>query len=194
VRIALFGGSFDPPHAGHIALATAAADAFALDEVLVAPVGRQPLKPAVHSESFADRLAMVSLACAGDPRLIPSDLDAPRADGRPNFTVDTLRTMHQTTPGAELFAIIGADAYLSMDHWHEPAQLFKLAQWIVVARPGFVLTPTPIALGSRVHSLETVHIDLSATELRERLHQGLDCTGLIPPAVLAYIEAHGLYR
>ena len=193
MRVALFGGSFDPPHAGHIALATSAADAFALDRVLVAPVGRQPLKPGLHSESFSDRLAMVSLACTPDPRLVPSDLDAPRPDARPNYTVDTLRAMRQAYPGAELFAIIGADAYLGMSHWHEPAQLFELAQWIVVTRPGFALAPTPIAPEGRVHWLETVHVDLSATELRERLREGQDCAGLIPAAVLAYIEAHGLY-
>ncbi len=194
MRVALFGGSFDPPHAGHIALATAAADAFSLDRVLVAPVGRQPLKPGILTESFADRLAMVALACASDPRLVPSDLDAPRPDGRPNYTVDTLRTMRQANPRDELFAIIGADAYLGMSHWHEPGQLFDLAQWIVVTRPGFALPPTPAAPRSRVHWLETVHVDLSATEVRDRLRQALDCTGLIPPTVLAYIEAHGLYR
>ena len=194
MRVALFGGSFDPPHAGHLALAIAAADAFALDRVLVAPVGRQPLKPGGHSESFLDRLAMVSLACAADSRLVPSDLDAPRSDGQPNFTADTLRALHGMVPDAELFAIIGADAYLSISHWHEAPKLFELAQWIVVTRPGFILAPMPLAPAGRVHWLETVHIDLSATELRERLHQGLDCTNLIPPAVLAYIGTHGLYR
>jgi nicotinate-nucleotide adenylyltransferase len=194
VRVALFGGSFDPPHMGHVALATAAADAFALDTVFVAPVGRQPLKPGVHSESFANRLAMVALACAPDSRLIPSDLDAPRPDGQPNFTVDTLRTIRLHAPEAELFAMIGADTYLGMSHWREPSQLFELAQWIVVTRPGFVLAPQAIAPEGRVHWLETVHVDVSATEIRRRLHQGLDCTGLIPAPVLGYIDAHGLYR
>lgn len=194
MRVALFGGSFDPPHAGHVALATAAADAFALDRVLVAPVGRQPLKPGVHSESFTDRLAMVTLACSCDPRLIPSDLDAPRPDGQPNYTVDTLSAMRSAMPDAELFAIIGADAYLGMSHWHDPRRLFELAQWIVVTRPGFVLAPSPLAPSDRVHWLETVHVDVSATGIRERLRLGLDCTGLIPAPVLGYIESHGLYQ
>jgi nicotinate-nucleotide adenylyltransferase len=194
MRIALFGGSFDPPHAGHVALASAAADAFSLDKVLVAPVGRQPLKLGVHCASFADRMAMVALARQADPRLVPSDLDRPRADGAPNFTVDTLEAIQQEFPQAELFALIGADAYLGMSHWREPARLFELAQWIVAARPGFVLAPLAIAPQGRVHWLETLHMDVSATDLRERLHEGLDCTGLIPAAVLQYIEAHKLYR
>ncbi len=194
MRVALFGGSFDPPHAGHVALASAAADAFALDLVLVAPVGKQPLKLGIQSESFADRMAMVGLACAGDPRLVASDLDRPRADGAPNFTVDTLETMRRELPEAELFALIGADAYLGMEHWKEPARLFELAQWIVATRPGFVLAPLGIAPAGRVHWLETVHVDVSATGVRERLHQGLDCEGLIPSSVLEYIDSHRLYR
>jgi len=125
---------------------------------------------------------------------MPSDLDAPRADGQPNYTVDTLAAMRRDNPGAELFAIIGADAYLGMSHWHEPERLFELAQWIVVTRPGFVLAPMPLAPEGRVHWLETVHVDVSATEIRERLRHGQDCVGLIPAAVLGYIEAHGLYR
>src|SRR5580698_4252134 len=99
MRVALFGGSFDPPHHGHIAIATAAADVFDLDTVLFAPVGRQPLKTDGASASFADRLAMVELACGSDGRFADSDLDTPRDDGRPNYTVDTLASLQEAMPG-----------------------------------------------------------------------------------------------
>ncbi len=103
MRVALFGGSFDPPHHGHIAIATVAADVFDLDSVLFAPVGRQPLKPSRMPAPFADRLAMVELACERDARFSVSDLDAPRPDGAPNYTIQTLATLQEAEPDARLF-------------------------------------------------------------------------------------------
>src|SRR5271163_3563192 len=103
MRVALFGGSFDPPHHGHIAIATAAADVFDLDSVLFAPVGHQPLKPEGVPASFADRFAMVELACSADPRFSVSDIDAPHNDGAPNYTVDTLGRLRESMPEARLF-------------------------------------------------------------------------------------------
>src|SRR5580704_17584024 len=107
MRVALFDGSFDPPHHGHIAIATAAADVFDLDSVLFAPVGRQPLKAAGTSAPFADRLAMVELACSLDPRFAVSELDAPRPDGAPNYTVDALETLRETMPDVRPFNLVG---------------------------------------------------------------------------------------
>lgn len=203
VRIALFGGTFDPPHRGHLAVATAAADAFQLDSVLFAPAGRQPLKPNANSSSFADRLAMTTLACAQDERFHASAIDAPRRDGQPNYTVDTLAELQHSLPAVVLYNLVGADSFLSLPHWRDPARLLALAEWIVVSRPGFslrcwnddlsALALTP-AERTRVHLLETVHEDLSATRLRERLHAGDACTDLLPPPVAGYIEAHRLYR
>jgi nicotinate-nucleotide adenylyltransferase len=199
MRVALFGGSFDPPHHGHIAIATAAADVFDLDQVLFAPVGRQPLKPDGKPAPFADRLAMVELACGPDPRFAASDLDAPRPDGSPNYTVETLTTLRDTMPDARLFNLCGADSFLNLRRWHEPERLLELAEWIVVSRPGFPLADlSPLGLTShqkgRVHLLQTVHEDVAATNLRERLDAGDLCTDLLAPAVSAYIESHGLYR
>ncbi len=139
MRVALFGGSFDPPHHGHIAIATAAADVFDLEGVLFAPVGRQPLKTGALPAPFADRLAMVELACGPDPRFAVSELDAPRPDGTPNYTVDTLETLHETMPDARLFNLVGADSFLDLPRWHGPERLLELAEWIVVSRPGFPL-------------------------------------------------------
>jgi nicotinate-nucleotide adenylyltransferase len=199
MRLALFGGSFDPPHYGHIAIATAAADVFDLDQVLFAPVGRQPLKAEGVAASFADRLAMVELACRLDSRFAVSDLDAPRSDGTPNYTVQTLAALHEVMPDARLFNLVGADSFLDLPRWHEPERLLELAEWIVVSRPGFpladlsALSLTPDQRG-RVHLLQTVHEDVAATNLRERLEAGDPCADVLDAAVSAYIKAHTLYR
>lgn len=203
MRIALFGGTFDPPHLGHLAIAKAAADAFHLDLVLFAPAGRQPLKSHASPTSFDHRLAMVTLACAEDPRFIPSTIDAPRPDGQPNYTVDTLAQLRQQKPEDTLFNLVGADSFLSLPHWRDPIRLLDLAEWIVVSRPGspldlwhddlssLRLTP---AQRARIHLLETIHEDISATHLRQRLHSGDPCADLLPSAVADYIQIHHLYR
>jgi nicotinate-nucleotide adenylyltransferase len=199
MRIALFGGSFDPPHHGHLAIATAAADGFALDSVFFAPAGRQPLKLGDTVTSFEDRLAMVKLACLGDARFAASALDAPRADGAPNYTVATLSELAQKMPAARLFNLVGADSFLGLPRWYEPERLLELAEWIVVSRPGFpIVNLSSLGLDtrqqSRVHLLDNVHDDTAATGLRERLEAGDPCVDLIAPGVLDYIQSHHLYR
>jgi nicotinate-nucleotide adenylyltransferase len=199
MRVALFGGSFDPPHHGHLAIATAAADAFRLDAVLFAPAGRQPTKLDGRMSSFKDRLAMVKLACAGDPRFTASEIDAPHADGTQNYTVETLSELALKMPDATLFNLAGADSFLDLPKWREPERLLELAEWIVVSRPGFPIGSLS-SLGmdahqqSRVHLLEDVHEDTAATGLRERLEMGDPCIDLITPSVLNYIQSHHLYR
>ena len=199
MRVALFGGSFDPPHHGHIAIATAAADAFDLEQVLFAPVGRQPLKTERLPAPFADRVAMVELACGGNKRFKVSEIDAPRADGLPNYTVDTLTALREEMPEARLFHLVGADSFLDLRRWREPDRLLELAEWIVVSRPGFALAElsplwlTPLQR-SRVHLLQTVHEDVAATDLRERLEAGDPCLDVLALGVAAYIESHQLYR
>lgn len=199
MRVALFGGTFDPPHLGHIGIARAAADAFRLDTVLFAPAGRQPLKADGHATPFDDRFAMAALACAADPRFVASVLDAPRPDGGPNYTVDTLEDLQRQMPGATLFSLAGADSFLSLPRWRDPARLLELAEWIVVSRPGYPLDDLS-TLGltfeqrARVHLLETVHYDIAATDLRERLRGGDPCTDLLPLPIADYIQTHHLYR
>jgi nicotinate-nucleotide adenylyltransferase len=201
MRIALFGGTFDPPHNGHIAIAKAAADAFALDEVLFAPTGLQPLKLDAAPMPFSTRIALVAAACSSDRRFAVSTIDAPRADLAPNYTVDTLAALHSLMPADTLFNLVGADSFLNLRHWREPARLLELAEWIVVTRPGYSLSEedlAPLQLSGaereRVHILAGVAEDVSATALRERLYQGDTCHDLLPPAVAAYIEQHRLYH
>jgi nicotinate-nucleotide adenylyltransferase len=208
MRVAFFGGTFDPIHRGHLRVAGAAAKALALDRVLFAPVGHQPLKSEGTMASFEDRLEMVTIALATTDNLqpaackfVPSNLDAPLADGAPNFTVDTLDALAREYPSAELFVLAGADSFLDLRRWRSPDRLLALAEWIVVSRPEFPLTEAqlaPLALTpaqrARLHLLTTVHEDVSATELRRRLRMGDPCPGLLPPAVAAYIRSHHLYR
>lgn len=207
MRVAFFGGTFDPIHRGHLAIAAASAAQLALDQVLFAPTGRQPLKSAAATASFADRLAMTTLACAADPintqRFHPSKLDAPREDGAPNYTVDVLATLTLRHPEATLFNLVGLDSFLSLPQWRDPQRLLTLAEWIVVSRPGFhiheaasqfaTLALTP-AQRARIHLLDGVHENISATDLRHRLAQGDPCLDLIPAPVSDYIASHSLYR
>jgi nicotinate-nucleotide adenylyltransferase len=199
MRVALFGGSFDPPHHGHIAIASAAADTFALDRVLFAPVGHQPLKSDATPAPFADRLAMVELACKADPRFFPSDVDAPRPDRAANYTVSTLAALTEKMSDVRLFNLVGADSFLNLRRWHDPERLLELAEWIVVSRPGFPLDDlSALGLTARqrrqVHLLQTVHEDVAATDLRERLEAGDPCSDVLEPSVAAYIKAHRLYH
>ncbi|HET9087550.1 MAG TPA: nicotinate (nicotinamide) nucleotide adenylyltransferase [Acidobacteriaceae bacterium] len=159
-RIAFFGGSFDPPHRGHLALARAAADRFALDEVLFAPVGRQPFKASDSATPFIHRYAMTALATQGDARFIPSLIDALQesvlqdTEGTPNYTVDTLRRLRDSLLASSapfhLVAILGADSWLDIARWHRAAELLTLCDWIVGARPGFDLSRAAQAVPSEV--------------------------------------------
>ena len=141
MRLGYFGGSFDPPHLGHLAMAGAVARAFSLDRVLFAPTGRQPLKPAGSVATFPDRLAMTELLCRAQQGadFEATAIDAPLADGEPNYTVDALALLHRQAPADEIFALVGADAFLDLRLWRDPDRLLELAEWIVVSRPGFAL-------------------------------------------------------
>lgn len=202
MRVALFGGTFDPIHNGHLVIAAAAANAFSLDRVLFAPTGRQPLKAEPSAASFEERLAMTGLAVSGtDRRFEVSDLDRPREDGGPNYTVDLLGEMRRARPMDDLYAISGADSFLTLRQWKEPDRLLALAEWIVVSRPGFLLGREELAglnlteaQSGRVHVLSNLKEEVSATELRRKLAAGEGCSDLLPTAVETYIRERGLYR
>jgi nicotinate-nucleotide adenylyltransferase len=136
-RVAFFGGTFDPPHRGHIAIARAAQRALHLDAIIFAPVGTQPLKPQGSTASFEDRVAMTRLSVEGDPTFTVSLIDAPSAAGEPNYSIDTLTTLRDQLPaGADLFLLLGADSFLSLHHWHRGAEIPFVAPLIVASRPG----------------------------------------------------------
>jgi nicotinate-nucleotide adenylyltransferase len=199
MRLGFFGGSFDPPHRGHLAVAQAAAEGFRLDRVLLAPTARQPLKPDGPVASFDDRLEMVRLLGEGVRGFEASAVDAPEADERPNYTVDTLRRLRAGLSEADtIFVIVGVDAFLDLRRWRAPEELLAAAEWIVVTRPGFAperLTELELSPEQRVrvHLLEGVAEEVSATQIREALREGLDCGPLLPAAVLGYIRQRHLY-
>lgn len=136
-RLAFFGGTFDPPHRGHLAIARAAQRALNLDAILFAPVGAQPLKPQGSSASFDDRVAMTRLAVAGDPTFLVSLADAPSPTNAPNYTIDTLAAIRADLPfDAELYCLMGADSFLGLRRWHRGAEIPFVARLIVASRPG----------------------------------------------------------
>ncbi len=148
-RVAFFGGSFDPPHLGHLAVARAARAAFALDAVQFAPVGMQPLKPEGPAASFEDRLAMTRFAIAGEPGFevsladapkisdVPKSSEAPRLAAAPNYTIDTLENLRSSlAPESTLFSLMGADSFFGLRHWHRAAEIPFVASLIVASRPG----------------------------------------------------------
>lgn len=135
-RIAFFGGSFDPPHLGHIGIACAARAALHLDAVLFAPVGVQPLKPHGSTASYKDRVAMTELAIKGMEGFAICLADTPSPNGAPNFTINTLLGLRKEYPSADLFTLIGADSLLSLPHWHRAAEVPFVAPLIVASRPG----------------------------------------------------------
>jgi nicotinate-nucleotide adenylyltransferase len=221
MRIAFFGGTFDPPHLGHLAIGRAAADRLSLDRVLFAPVGRQPFKQDSSIASFEDRMAMVKLAIANDPRFTLSDIDAPRVDDRPNYTIDTiLRLKDSLDLEDRLFCLVGADSFLSLRQWHRAAELLFACDFIAAGRPGFNLAnveealpqtarPTGepkqasglITLGltndaghqSTLYFLPNLHEEISATAVREALAEHAVPNETLPRPVAEYIRAHGLY-
>ena len=146
LRIAFFGGSFDPPHLGHLAVARAARDAFRLDTVLFAPVGAQPLKPEGSAAGFEDRVAMTRLAIADERGFLVSLADAPKAatggngtspNPAPNYTIDTLERLRASlAPDSSLYCLMGADSYFGLRRWHRAAELPFVASLIVASRPG----------------------------------------------------------
>jgi nicotinate-nucleotide adenylyltransferase len=136
-RVAFFGGSFDPPHLGHLAVARAARTALRLETVLFAPVGAQPLKPEGPTASFEDRVEMTRLAIAGEAGFEVSLADAPKPGGAPNFTLETIEHLRgELGRECALFCLMGADSYFGLGQWHRAAEIPFAATLIVASRPG----------------------------------------------------------
>jgi nicotinate-nucleotide adenylyltransferase len=136
-RVAFFGGSFDPPHLGHLAVARAAKAALGLDTVLFVPVGAQPLKPLGSTAAFTDRVAMTRLAIASEPGFAVSLVDGPKPSGEPNYTLETLLRLRGELPGGgTLFCLMGADSFAGLRRWHRAAEIPFAAALIVASRPG----------------------------------------------------------
>ena len=176
MRVGLFGGSFDPPHRGHLAVAEAVRDRFALDRVLLAPAAIQPLKPGGAQASFADRLRMVELLCEGAHGIEASTIDAPQPGGSPNYTIDTLHRLRDALPQAQKSSSSSAPMRSSHTTVEGSSRLLKQARWIVVSRPGFDLhqfetLQLTAEQRARIDTLTDFENPVSATEIRERLRR-----------------------
>lgn len=202
--LGVFGGTFDPVHVAHLALAQEAAESLGLERVLFVPAGSPPHKPGVPVTPGADRLAMVELAIAGNERFVASRIELDRAG--PSYTVDTLEALASGRPSegvpsmADLTLILSADAFMGLPSWHEPRRVLELARLAVAPRdgypeagPAFMEAHFP-DLAGRVVYLDGPRIRLSASALRERAAAGRSLRYLVPDAVAAYIGDHGLYR
>jgi nicotinate-nucleotide adenylyltransferase len=202
--LGILGGTFDPVHIAHLALAQEAAESLGLERVVFMPAGSPPHKPGVAITPGADRLAMVKLAIAGNDRFDASRLELDR-DG-PSYTVDTLDALAaaRRSGGAgvagELTLILSADAFLGLRSWHEPRRVLELARLAVAPRDGYpeagpdFLETHFTGLADRAVFLDGPRIRLSASGLRDRAAAGRSLRYLVPDAVAAYISDHGLYR
>jgi nicotinate-nucleotide adenylyltransferase len=193
-RIGVFGGSFDPPHLAHLALARVARDALALDEVLWLPAGRPWQKGGRTQASGVQRAEMVRLLIDGEHGFTvdPRELHRPG----PSYTADTLRELAEQYPGAALFLVIGADQLARLDSWHDADAIVRLATLAVAAREGQAAEP-PASWAARPivwRELPLPRIDVSATEVRRRLAAGESVSPLVGEAVAGYIDQQHLYR
>jgi nicotinate-nucleotide adenylyltransferase len=187
-RLALFGGTFDPVHNGHLEVAREAVRLCALDRVLFIPAARPPHKSGVTHAAYEDRYRMVELACAGEPRFEPSRLEEGSSQSYSILTVEKVRA--QSEPRDSLFFLIGADAFAELRTWRRWEDVGRLVEFIVVSRPGHAFEVPP---GVRVQRLDTLELPVSSSEIRRRLAAG-ECNLPVPGPVLEYIRAHALYR
>ena len=187
MRLALFGGTFDPIHNGHLAMAREAVRRCRLDRVLFVPANRPPHKASGTRAPYEDRYRMVELACAGEPAFEPSRLEQGTTR---SYSIDTIEKVRSTlAPHDELDFLIGADAFAELETWHRWADVVRLAHFIVVSRPGGQYAIPP---GARVHRIDDLELPASSSEIRRLLAAGQFDVD-VPAAVLDYIRAHSLY-
>jgi nicotinate-nucleotide adenylyltransferase len=194
VRIGLLGGSFDPPHTGHLLAAGDAFEALSLDRLVFIPAAVQPLKAGQMTATAVQRLRMVQLLVGDDQRYTVDSVEIDR--GGLSFMVDTLTTLAARWPDAERFLLVGADVPATFAKWRDPQRIAELATLVVLQRGGSAerarvdLSEMPPA----TKVLATRRVDISSTEIRQRVREGKSIRGFVPDAVAAFIGGEGLYR
>ena len=187
MKLAIFGGTFDPIHEAHLAIAREAADRFQLDRVLFVPAARPPHKHGVTHAPYEDRVHMAELACRADPRFEVSRLEEGTTRSYSIDTIEKVRAM--LGPADELYFVIGADAFAEIRTWHRWREVAQAVRFLVVSRPGHRYQAPPEA---RCDSIDRVELAVSSSEIRRALAAGARPAG-IPQAVLEYAAQHRLY-
>ncbi|HCU78356.1 MAG TPA: nicotinic acid mononucleotide adenylyltransferase [Microbacterium sp.] len=188
-RIGVMGGTFDPIHHGHLVAASEVADSFGLDEVVFVPTGKPWQKHDVTESEH--RYLMTVIATASNPRFSVSRVDIDRQG--PTYTIDTLRDLQRLNPDADLYFITGADAITQILSWRNHDELWELAHFVAVSRPGHVLNTDGLPVED-VSQLEIPALAISSTDCRERVRGGHPVWYLVPDGVVQYIAKHHLYR
>jgi nicotinate-nucleotide adenylyltransferase len=184
MRVALFGGTFDPIHHGHLIMARDALELLGLERVIFIPAAISPHKLHTHPVPAPLRAEMVRAAIAGEPRFAMDELELHRPG--PSYTIDTVEAIHAAHPGAEIIYLIGEDNVPALGTWHRIEELRRLVEFVVFGR-GRHVTPGTYRLLPR-------RLDISSTEIRERIAQGLSIAYLVPEPVRALLEQHHLYQ
>ena len=196
VRLGVLGGTFDPLHYGHLALARAAVEHYGLSRLVIVPAGEPWQKSGWRISAASERLEMVELAVASQQGFEVSPLEVNRCG--PSYTVDTLAALADLYPGAELLLVLGADVLASFLHWYRPRRILELAQIVAARRPTFegveALGDVATQLGSRLSWLPMPPVDISSTDIRRRVVAGKTIKGLVPPAVEEFIRQRSLYK
>ena len=190
-KIGLFGGSFDPVHSAHVALAQVALSQLQLDAVRWVPAG-QPWQKTRELATPAHRAAMLQLAIADEPRFTLERCELNRVG--PSFTLDTVRELQAATPGTQWFLIIGQDQYVGLHTWRDWKLLLQLVTLAVAMRPGVPAQANPEVQRVGHQPVALPMMDISSTEIRERVTSGQGIDRLVPAAVARYIDRHHLYR
>ena len=188
-RIGVMGGTFDPIHHGHLVAASEVAQNYDLDEVIFVPTGQPWMKTDVSAGEH--RYLMTVIATAANPRFTVSRVDLERQG--PTYTIDTLRDIKNERPDAELYFISGADAIAQILEWKDHDELWTLAKFVAVSRPGHALSIRGLPEQS-VSSMEVPALAISSSDCRERVNRGYPVWYLVPDGVVQYISKHHLYR
>ncbi|MEP7066129.1 MAG: nicotinate-nucleotide adenylyltransferase [Gemmatimonadota bacterium] len=191
MRLGVLGGTFDPPHIGHVLAASDACEALALDKLLFVPAKVPPYKSRTVQASPEQRLKMLELTLGDDSRFAASRLELDR-DGL-SFTIDTLEALARETPEAAMFMLIGEDLATQIASWRDAARIADLATIVVLVR-ATMATQSSLEFTLPMKKLSTRRIELSSTEIRERVKAGRSIHGFVTDAVAAFINAAGLYR
>jgi nicotinate-nucleotide adenylyltransferase len=192
MRMGVFGGTFDPPHVGHLIVAEFVREAVGLNRILFVPTATPPHKRDRSITPGEQRVAMVRLAVARHEPFAVSDMEVRR--GGVSFTADTLEELKGQHPEAALFFLLGMDNLIEFRTWKDPERILRLARLVVMTRPGFVAGNDPEDVAGSVEYCTVPQIGVSGSEIRTRVREGKSIAFLVPPDVRRFIESHHLYR